>query len=277
MGDRAVYCARLESVCAERHPGFESPPIRHGNPITLARFCAFRNDLLMRLFLALIVFTTSSLFAADNQDARVGENLVEVARRDFENENFAGAHATLDRFEKSKGPTAESFDLRGCIYMEQGNFDGAAQAFEAAHSAGPSLFTPRLHAGDLFLRQKQYAQARSVYESLLKETKILMSLERLRFAILITYLGEHDESHARSTFDKIAFPTESPAYYYAQAAWAFAHAKNSEAQNWIKSASKIFSQGMIAWFARPLYDLGWIKKKPPLSLYQWGMIDERER
>src|SRR5213083_3084117 len=28
MGDRAVYCARLESVCAERHPGFESPPIR---------------------------------------------------------------------------------------------------------------------------------------------------------------------------------------------------------------------------------------------------------
>ena len=29
MGDRAVYCARLESVCAERHPGFESPPIRH--------------------------------------------------------------------------------------------------------------------------------------------------------------------------------------------------------------------------------------------------------
>src|SRR5436190_1310265 len=28
MGDRAVYCARLESVCAERHRGFESPPIR---------------------------------------------------------------------------------------------------------------------------------------------------------------------------------------------------------------------------------------------------------
>src|SRR5213078_1300650 len=26
MGDRAVYCARLESVCAERHWGFESPP-----------------------------------------------------------------------------------------------------------------------------------------------------------------------------------------------------------------------------------------------------------
>ena len=28
MGDRAVDCARLESVCAERHRGFESLPIR---------------------------------------------------------------------------------------------------------------------------------------------------------------------------------------------------------------------------------------------------------
>ena len=29
MGDRAVYCARLESVCTARYRGFESPPIRH--------------------------------------------------------------------------------------------------------------------------------------------------------------------------------------------------------------------------------------------------------
>lgn len=27
-GDRVVDCARLESVCAERHRGFESPPFR---------------------------------------------------------------------------------------------------------------------------------------------------------------------------------------------------------------------------------------------------------
>jgi hypothetical protein len=35
MGDRAVYCARLESVCAERHPGFESPPIRAAKAFTV--------------------------------------------------------------------------------------------------------------------------------------------------------------------------------------------------------------------------------------------------
>jgi hypothetical protein len=50
MGDRVVDCARLESVCAERHRGFESLPIRQvrkynfiervvwPGPFTLRRF-----------------------------------------------------------------------------------------------------------------------------------------------------------------------------------------------------------------------------------------------
>ena len=36
MGDRAVDCARLESVCAERHRGFESPPIRPASRLRFA-------------------------------------------------------------------------------------------------------------------------------------------------------------------------------------------------------------------------------------------------
>src|SRR4051812_21182902 len=44
MGDRAVYCARLESVCAARHQGFESPPIRQlsrgGITVPFAKICA---------------------------------------------------------------------------------------------------------------------------------------------------------------------------------------------------------------------------------------------
>ena len=36
MGDRVVDCARLESVCAERHRGFESPPIRPASRLRFA-------------------------------------------------------------------------------------------------------------------------------------------------------------------------------------------------------------------------------------------------
>jgi tetratricopeptide (TPR) repeat protein len=147
--------------------------------------------------------------------------------------------------------------------MEQGNFTEAGMAFAAAHNADPSIFAPRLHAGDSFLRQKQYAEARDVYETLGKETNILISRERLRYAILLTYLGEKNEDAAKKTFDQITFPTESPTYYYAQAAWAFAHGKPRDAQKWLKSAEKVYDTAVTSWFARPLYDFGWIKSKPP--------------
>ena len=42
MGDRAVDCARLESVCAARHQGFESPPIRF--PLVEAGKCVLNNN-----------------------------------------------------------------------------------------------------------------------------------------------------------------------------------------------------------------------------------------
>jgi hypothetical protein len=79
---------------------------------------------------------------------------------------------------------------------------------------------------------------------------------------LLTYLGEKDEAAAKETFEQITFPTESPAYYYAQAAWAFAHGKERDAEKWLKSAAKVYDVATTSWFAQPLYDFGWIKSKP---------------
>jgi tetratricopeptide (TPR) repeat protein len=219
----------------------------------------------MRVLAVLAIFASSMFFAGASETAYIGENLIETARRELQKENYAAANAALDQFERSKGPSAISHDVRGCIEMEQGNFSAAAKAFEAAQSADPSLFSVRLHVGDLLLRQKQYAQARGIYETLLKETNILFLNERLRYAVLFTYLGERDENGAEAAFKKITFPTESPAYYYGQAAWAFAHGKDREAEDWLKSAAKIYKSEMVPWFARPLYDFGWIKNKPPPS------------
>ena len=220
----------------------------------------------MRLLIALIFFASDLVLAGEK--SAVGENSLEVARQSFQAENFAATHAALDRFEKTDRPTAESLDLRGCAYMEQGKFDEAAKAFEAAHNASPTVFTPQIHAGDLLLRQKKFSEARDIFEALLKEKNILISNERLRFGILMTYLGEHNEQGAQNALQHIGFPTQTPAYYYAQAAWGFAHGKDVEAKKWIGAASKIFETNAIPWFAYPLYEFGWIKKKPPATLYQ---------
>lgn len=215
----------------------------------------------MRLSIALVLAVSLPVAWAEEKSS-IGDSRLNVARQALESGNFKTAQAALDQFEQANKPNVESLDLRGVLLMEEGKFAEAAKAFEAAHTANPANFNPRLHAGDLLLRQKKFQEARDAYEVLLKDTKIALLSERLRFAILITYLGERDDISARSALERIAFPTQTPAYYYAQAAWSFAHGKNAEGQKWIKGASKIFPPQAESWFARPLYELGWIKEKP---------------
>jgi predicted Zn-dependent protease len=219
----------------------QSPPIRHA--------------LHLLLFLLLLL----------PQSARTATGDLGEATRGYQQGKFDAALAALDRFEKSSPPDGESLDLRGCIYLEQQKFDEAKKAFDAAHAASPNIFAPRLHVGDVLLRQKKFAEARAIYQELLRETNILVSNERLRFAIMLTYLGERDEANAQKAFQAVTFPTETPAYYYTQAAWAFAHGKKSEAQDWINKTRKMFDPDAPLWFAHHLYHFGWLTTKPPLS------------
>jgi Tfp pilus assembly protein PilF len=202
------------------------------------------------------------------ESAAGAENNLATAAREYQSANFDAALAALDRAAPSSSPTPESLNLRGLIYLEQEKFDDAKKAFEDAHNANPSLFAPRIHLADLWLRQKKFVEARQIYQTLLKETNILMSSERLRFAILLTYLGQHNDANAQKALQSIPFPTETPAYYYAQAAWAFAHDKESEAQDWIHQAGKIYKPAAAAWFAHHLYHFSWLKTKPALPADQ---------
>ncbi|MDQ6765185.1 MAG: hypothetical protein M3Z22_03675, partial [Verrucomicrobiota bacterium] len=136
-------------------------------------------------------------------------------------------------------------------------------AFDAAYKLAPASLA-RLHCGDMFLREKHWDEARALYEAATKETNILVTNERLRYGILLSFLGAKNDEAARAALDKMTFPTESPAYYYAQAAWSFAHDANGDGEKWMRRAEAVFPVKSTAWFVRPLFDLGWVKTKPPL-------------
>jgi predicted Zn-dependent protease len=223
----------------------------------------FGKDIAMRFLCALFFLGAFSLSAAD-ETVLQSATLLQAAKKDFRSGNFDSALSALDRIDKGRSENVESLDLRGTIYFEQGRLDEAKKAFRAAHEADGANFSPRLHLADILLREKKFAEARDIYGTLLKETNIQESNERLRYAMLLTYLFARDENGARSALARIKFPTESPAYYYAQAAWEFAHDHKKEAQKWISAADRIFDAKTTAWFARPLYDSGWLKEKPVL-------------
>lgn len=213
------------------------------------------------LFAVLLFFSASALWAAEEN--AMGVNSVEVARREFQQGNFDAALAALNVSEKRGEPNAKSFDLKGRIYAEQQKYDQALEAFDAAYKLEPAS-SARLHLADMFVRQKRWEEARAMYEAAMKETNVLVANERLRYGVLIASLGAKNDDNSRAAFERLPFPTESAAYYYAQAAWAFAHGAKGDGDKWIRRAEEIFPAKSTAWFARPLFDLGWIKAKPSL-------------
>ena len=194
-----------------------------------------------------------------------GVNALASARRDFLDGKNDAALATLDAAEKRGLTNGKVSELRGYILLEQGKFEEAIKAFEIAKSQD-KLTYDRLHIGDVLARQNKWEEARASYQAGLKETDILMTNERLRFGVFLSNLGLKDEEQARMALDLITFPTESAAYYYAQAAWAFAHGSKREGDEWVKRARDLFGGKSTDWFERHLYDFGWLRSEPrPIS------------
>jgi hypothetical protein len=122
-----------------------------------------------------------------------------------------------------------------------------------------------LHLGDLLLREKKFADAREAYRRSTRETSMLGIYERLRFGMLLTYLAEKNDAAAQDSLGQIRFPSETGAYYFAQAAWAYAHGQTRDAEKWSKRCEEIFGRKVSPWFAHRFYDMGWIKTKPPVT------------
>jgi len=219
----------------------------------------------MRALIAMFLLSSVAGLAAAEPNV-AGEDLLGDAKTAAQSGRPDAAQAALNELDKRGTPSALALDLRGSIYLEQGKYDEAMKAFRAAQELDHAIYLPRLHVGDTALRQQKWTEARAAYELAMKSTNILVLSERLRYAILITYLGAKDDAGAKAALTRVVFPTETPAYYYAQAAWAFAHGDSKAGVKWMKTAEGIFDAKKSAWFARPLYDLGWIKTKPPLAL-----------
>jgi predicted Zn-dependent protease len=217
---------------------------------------------MIRSFLLLILLAaTVSLRAAD--PAVGGSGDLERAKREFQNARFAEALAALDESEKNGGASGRSLDFRGRILLEQGQLDEAAKLFVAAHAKDTATLA-QLHLGDVLLRQNKFADAREAYRTATKETSLLPLYERLRFGLLLTYLREKDDVAAQQALDLVKFPSESGAYYFAQAAWAFAHDQKRDGEKWIKRADEIYAPKLTTWYKRWFFDLGWTKDKPAL-------------
>ncbi|MEY2601223.1 MAG: hypothetical protein QOJ36_542, partial [Verrucomicrobiota bacterium] len=112
------------------------------------------------------------------------------------------------------------------------------------------------------LKKKDYATARDRFEALLSKATggdKSEAAQLIKFNVYMTWLLEGKDSRAQKLMEQFQFTGDTPALYYAQAAWEFKHNNPTKATDWITSAKKIYSPALNLVFADSFYDLGWMQ------------------
>ncbi len=178
--------------------------------------------------------------------------------RIFRTRDWARTLAALDKADKILPPTPMTLNTRGAIFIEQRNFEEGARLCEEALKLDPKFYAARFNLAEIPLVQGKYAESRKLFEKFLRDNP---KDELARFRIFLTLLLEKNYDDARRAIDQIPFPGDTPAYYYANAAWEFAHESPDGAKKWLGRADWTFGPEKCALFADSFYELGWLTRE----------------
>src|SRR5438445_5088711 len=176
--------------------------------------------------------------------------------------DFATALKLIDEADQADPNKPATLNLRGEILMQQQQFDQAEAAFKKAARLDPKLREAQYNLAQIPFKKKDYAKARERFEALYDRTPggdKNQAAELIKFKIYMTLLLEGKESRAHAMMEEFQFTGDTPALYYAQAAWEFKHNNPEKAADWTASATKIYSPALNSVFADAFYDVGWMK------------------
>src|ERR1700730_6601612 len=186
----------------------------------------------------------------------------EEAQKAFQQRDFSAARKFIDDADNADPNQAPILTLRGEILVEQKEFDQAEAAFKAAVKTDPKFREAQYDLAQVPFKKKDYAQARNRFEALFSQTPggdKNQAAQLIKFKIYMTLLLEGKESRAQKMMEQFQFTGDTPALYYAQAAWEFKHNNPNKGTDWITAAKKIYSPALNVAFVDAFYDLGWLE------------------
>ncbi len=188
------------------------------------------------------------------------------AQQALRQRDFVTARKLVDEADQAQPNQPATLNLRGEILMEQKQFGEAEAAFKKAAKLDPKFREAQYNLAQIPFKNKDYAKARERLEALLERTPggdKNQAAELMKFKIYMTLLLEGKESRAQAMMEQFQFTGETPALYYAQAAWEFKHSNPEKAADWTASAKKIYSPALNSVFAEAFYDVGWMQSPEP--------------
>src|SRR5438093_17075 len=187
----------------------------------------------------------------------------EQAQQALRQRDFATALKLVGEADQADPNQPLTLNLRGEILMQQQQFDQAEAAFKKAAKLDPKLSEAQFNLAQIPFKKKEYAKARERFETLYKRAPggdKNQAAELIKFRIYLALLLDGKESRAHAMMEEFQFTGDTPALYYAQAAWEYKHNNAEKAAEWTTSANKIYSAALNNVFADPFYDVGWIQR-----------------
>ncbi len=209
---------------------------------------------------AALELTTAAEHAAKMK--AFAQSRFEEGQQAVQQHDLAAARKFIDEADTAEPNQARILNLRGEILMEQKEFAQAETEFKKALKADPKYREAQYNLAQIPFKQKDYAKARDRFEALFSRTPggdKNQAAQLIKFKIYMTLLLEGKESRAQRMMEQFQFTGDTPALYYAQAAWEFKHNNPTKATDWIASAKKIYSPALNTVFADAFYDLGWLQ------------------
>jgi tetratricopeptide (TPR) repeat protein len=218
----------------------------------------------MKLSWIVAVAGLLTCFAASRADAQQQAEytpsylaLIEEAEREFRRDNLDAALAVLKRADAVMKDTAVALNMRGAIATQQQDYEAAREYFERAVAKAPDSFPAQFNLGEVLFLQRRYEAARKHFQKMLE---IHPKNELLVYKIYFTYLMEEDKENAKEWLDKIKSPTDSPAYYFARAAWDFKNGNPEDGRSWVREATRTFTGAKNRYYMESLSDMGWVAR-----------------
>ncbi len=195
-----------------------------------------------------------------------GEALLQIARASYEQGNFPLALEQLEASEKLRPNSADAWNLRGAVLLKQEKWDAAAEAFRRAVNLDPSLWAAKFNVAEVPFRRRDYGNARRAFEDLSFQTdryRLEVEWELLQYKIVVCSLLAGDEPGAQKRFGRLKPTGTTPAYFYAQAAFAFAKKDAGAAKKFLEMGDAAAKPQVRAIFSDTLVRAGWVAGGSP--------------
>jgi tetratricopeptide (TPR) repeat protein len=185
---------------------------------------------------------------------------IDEAQQARQQRDLTAARKLVEEADAATPNQAPILNLQGEILLEQKDFDGAETSFKNALKADPKSRDAQYNLAQVPFKRKEYSKARDRFEALLAAIpggEKNQDAQRVKFKVYLTLLLEGKDARAQKLMEQFQFTGDTPALYYAQAAWEFKHNNPNKANDWIVSARKIYSAPLNREYAESFYDLGW--------------------